>query len=202
MFLDAIEDEELVSETLSFFYLAEDCSLRNETAPTIMIMIINITSMYIKLYWRAIYMSTLLVYASMTGNTEEMAEAVAEGVKSTDESLTMKEVMDAYASEMADYDGILLGAYTWGDGELPDEFLDFFEEMDDVDLTGKKAAVFGSCDSSYAQYGAAVDILIDKLRERGCEVILDGLKVELTPKSDEKEQCRQFGSSFIGKLRG
>lgn len=146
-------------------------------------------------------MSTLLIYASMTGNTEEMAEAVAEGVKGTDEELTMKEVMDAYASEMADYDGILLGAYTWGDGELPDEFLDFFDEMDDVDLTGKKAAVFGSCDSSYAQYGAAVDILIEKLRQRGCEVVLDGLKVELTPKADEKELCRQFGNAFVCKLR-
>ena len=39
--------------------------------------------------------------------------------------------------------------------------------MDSIDLTGKKAAVFGSCDSAYPKYGVAVDILIEKLKERG-----------------------------------
>jgi flavodoxin I len=60
----------------------------------------------------------------------------------------------------------LLGAYTWGDGELPDDFLDFYDEMDRIQLIGKKAAVFGSCDSAYPKFGAAVDIVIKKLNER------------------------------------
>ncbi|TGV10056.1 flavodoxin, partial [Mesorhizobium sp. M00.F.Ca.ET.186.01.1.1] len=96
----------------------------------------------------------LMVYASMTGNTQEIAEAIAEGIRSTGKELEIKEVMDATAKELEDYDGILLGAYTWGDGDLPDECLDFYEEMDDIDLTGKKVVAFGSCDSAYEHVGA------------------------------------------------
>lgn len=142
----------------------------------------------------------IMVFTSMTGNTEEMAEAIAEGVREQGAELDVKEVLDATATELEEYDGILLGAYTWGDGELPDDFLDFYDELDDVDLTGKKAAVFGSCDSSYEKYGAAVDILIEKLQERGAEVVLDGLKVELTPTNEEKQLCRLFGRDFVKHL--
>lgn len=142
----------------------------------------------------------VMIYASMTGNTLEMAEAIEEGIRAEGAELEVKEVMNTDASELADYDAVLLGAYTWGDGELPDEFLDFYDDMDELDLAGKKAAVFGSCDSGYTHYGAAVDILIEKLKELGAEVVLDGLKIELTPSSDEKSACVQFGKQFVSKL--
>ncbi len=79
--------------------------------------------------------------------------------------------------------------------------MDFYDGMDSVNLTGKKAAVFGSCDSSYPLYGAAVDILIEKLRERGAEVDLHGLKVELTPDEEEGEAGRAFGKKFVAFLK-
>ncbi|MGJ7035362.1 flavodoxin [Anoxybacillus eryuanensis] len=142
----------------------------------------------------------IMVFTSMTGNTEEMAEAIAEGVREQEIELDVKEVLEATATELEQYDGILLGAYTWGDGELPDDFLDFYDELNDVDLTGKKAAVFGSCDSSYEKYGAAVDILMEKLQERGAEVILDGLKIELTPTDEDKQLCIAFGRDFAKQL--
>ncbi len=108
--------------------------------------------------------------------------------------------MDAAVSDLPDYDGIVLGAYTWGDGELPDEFLAYYEDMSGLRLTGTKSAVFGSCDSGYAAYGAAVDMLIDKLKECGSDVVLEGLKIELTPSGGEKEQCKQFGRQFVQLL--
>jgi flavodoxin I len=96
----------------------------------------------------------IVIYASMTGNTEEMAEAIAAGIRAEGAEVIVKSVMDASASELERHEGILLGAYTWGDGELPDEFLDFYEEMDRMRLDGCAAAVFGSCDSCYPAYGA------------------------------------------------
>jgi len=142
----------------------------------------------------------IVVYASMTGNTQDMAEAIAEGLSEFCEDVTVKEAFDANASELSDYDGILLGAYTWGDGDLPDEFLDFYEEMEGMDLQGKLGAAFGSGDTSYPLYCAAVDTITVKLRELGSEVRLDGLKMELSPNSDDKELCRQFGRTFISHL--
>ncbi|MCR8643238.1 flavodoxin [Paenibacillus sp. N1-5-1-14] len=141
--------------------------------------------------------NVVMIFASLSGNTEAMADEVAAGIREAGAALTVGEAYTASAGDLVNYDGIVLGAYTWGDGELPDDFLDFYEDLDDVDLTGKKAAVFGSGDMSYEIYCAAVDILIEKLRERGCEIVLEGLKVENGPTTAQKEQCKQFGSRFV-----
>lgn len=147
---------------------------------------------------RMFVQNILMIYASMSGNTEAMADAIEEGVKEAGGKLTVMDILEvSSASILEQYDGILLVSYTWGDGELPDEFLDIYEEMEELNLMGKKAAVFGSCDSSYPHYGAAVDILMECLKERGAEVVLDGLKVELTPGDEEIEWCKQFGASFV-----
>jgi flavodoxin I len=142
----------------------------------------------------------IIVYASMTGNTEEMAECVAAGIREAGWDPTVEDVMDVDASKLEAYDGLLLGAYTWGDGGLPDEFLDFYDDMEDLQLNGKKAAVFGSCDSSYEKIGAAVDILIDKVRQLGAEVAMEGLKIELTLSDEDKDKCKQFGKQFVQHL--
>ena len=71
-------------------------------------------------------------------------------------------------------------------------FLDFYDEMESINLSGKKAAVFGSCDSGYPNFGAAVDILMEKLRERGAEVYPKGLKVDNTPDAGRRRSLPRF----------
>lgn len=144
----------------------------------------------------------LMVFTSLTGNTRDMADAIAEGIKSEQVELDIKEVMYASGEDLLKYDGIVIGAYTWGDGDLPDEFLDFFDEMCAVQLNGQKAIVFGSCDSSYSVYGGAVDQLVDKLKEIGAEVVAEGLKIELSPSKSELQQCQEFGASFAKHFVG
>lgn len=141
----------------------------------------------------------LIVYASMTGNTEELAELIADGIQHVGANVEIKDILEADVSGLEDYDGILLGAYTWGDGELPDEVSDFYEEMDGLHLAGKLAGAFGSCDSTYEHFGRAVDLLSEKLLELGAE-ILECLKIEHAPTNLEKEQCIKFGRDFGKKL--
>lgn len=147
-------------------------------------------------------MKVIVVFASMTGNTEDMADAVAEGIRAEGAEAVLKNVLDANASELADYDAFVLGAYTWGDGELPDEFLDFYEELDDLDLSGKQAAVFGSADSSYPEFGKAVDLLEEKLEELGTALVSKGLKVELGPTEQGKAACRELGKQVVSAAAG
>jgi len=144
----------------------------------------------------------LIIYASMTGNTEELATLIGEGIESAGGDVTMVDILDANASDLLGYEGVLLGAYTWGDGELPDEFLDFYLEMDELQLNGIRAAAFGSCDSSYEYVGRAVDILAEKLSEAGAEIILPGLKIEHVPTLQERQQCIEFGQTFVAKMNG
>lgn len=75
----------------------------------------------------------------MSGNTEEMADHIAGVIRETENEIEVIDIMDSpEASILEQYDGIILGAYTWGDGDLPDDFLDFYDAMDSIDLTGKK----------------------------------------------------------------
>lgn len=138
----------------------------------------------------------IMVYTSMTGNTEAMAKAIAEGIQGEGFDIKIVDSYDAHASELTDYDGILVGTFTWGSGDLPDEILDFYEELFKVDLTGKKAAVFGSYDSLYGDDGIAVDIMMETLEKRGASVIADGFKIELTPSPEQLEECKAFGKWF------
>jgi len=60
-----------------------------------------------------------------------------------------------------------------------------------------KSAVFGSGDTGYAIYCGAVDVIEEKLKERGAVILQDSLKIEYGPNAAEKEACRQFGRQFI-----
>jgi len=135
----------------------------------------------------------IIVYSSLTGNTEEMSEIIERGVKDAGIEVVRKDAYDAKAADLLQYDGIIIGAYTWGDGELPDEFLDFYEEMEGLDLSGKKAAVFGSGDTSYANYCGAVDLIEHKLRELGADIVHESLKFEYNASSEELQQGKTIG---------
>jgi len=142
----------------------------------------------------------MMVYASMSGNTEEIAQAIAEGVQEGGAEVEIKEVTEVTAKELEQFDGILLGSYTWGDGELPDEFLDFYDDMDGVDLSGKIAGVFGSGDHAYIHFCAAVDLLQEKLVQLGARLVQEGIKIEHSPSGDEKQLCKEFGKTFVNHL--
>jgi flavodoxin I len=144
----------------------------------------------------------LIAYASMTGNTEMMAESIADGIRVTIENVLVKDIIEIDVDDLLTYDGIILGAYTWISGSLPDELLDFYDDMESLDLSDKKAAVFGSGDTMYESFGAAVDILENRLRTCGADIIQQGLKIELTPTNVELEQCSRFGYNFAKQLEG
>jgi len=135
----------------------------------------------------------------MTGNTEEIANILSEELEGFDVQLFQMYNMDA--SKITDFDGILLGSYTWGDGELPDEAQDFYDQMDDLDLSGKIVGCFGSGDTVYDQFCVAVDQLQEKAKERGATVVEEGLKIELAPDDDQKiEMIRSFAKKFYALL--
>ncbi|WP_334075847.1 MULTISPECIES: flavodoxin [Paenibacillus] len=142
----------------------------------------------------------IIVYASLTGNTEEMAELIAEGIREAGATADLKMVEDCSAFRLTEYDAFLLGTYTWGDGELPDEFMDFAEEMEEIPLQGSTAAVFGSGDTTYRLYCGAVDELAEQLRKLGATIVQDSLKVEYGPSPEEKVLCREFGLKFAKSL--
>ena len=144
----------------------------------------------------------IVVYASLTGNTEAAMQAVVEGIHQSSPAPAVKvaEVSTVQPASLLSYDGILFGSYTWGDGELPDEYLDLYEDLQKIDLSGKYVSVFGTGDSSYEQYNVAVDILTERAKGQGAEIVLEGLKIENLPTGSDRELCREWGRRFAQHL--
>ncbi|MFP7734325.1 flavodoxin [Priestia aryabhattai] len=138
----------------------------------------------------------LLAYASMSGNTESIADLIEEELVKHGLHVKRSEVYDIDASDLVSAESIILGAYTWGDGELPDDFLDLYDEMDNMDFSQKQVAVFGSGDSSYDIFCGAVDLLEEKITERNGNVIVPSLKIELSPFGEDVERCKTFVRNF------
>ena len=63
-----------------------------------------------------------VVYWSMTGNTEAMAQAVAEGAKSAGAEVTVYSVSDITADQAAGFDRLALGCPAMGDEVLEANF--------------------------------------------------------------------------------
>lgn len=85
-----------------------------------------------------------IYYGSTMGNTQRAALLLAEELKSLC-TVDVHDVASDGIAGMEGYDLILLGASTWGIGEMQDDWIDY-QELRGVDLSGKTVAVFGAGD--------------------------------------------------------
>lgn len=98
-----------------------------------------------------------IVFASMTGNTEEIADIVADKFRDLGVEVDVDECTTVDAEDFLDADIAVVATYTYGDGELPDEIQDFYEDLAGLDLKGKLYGVVGSGDTFYDEFCKAVD---------------------------------------------
>ena len=85
-----------------------------------------------------------VVYWSGTGNTEAMANYVADGITQTGNEAEVLTASEFNASMVADYDGIAFGCPAMGAEQLEEgEFEPMFEEVKG-ELAGKNIVLFGS----------------------------------------------------------
>ncbi len=130
----------------------------------------------------------LIVYGSSKGRTGRMAQILAEELLAKGLLPVLKNVFEAKPEELNRYRYIVLGCSTDGQGDLQRDFLDFERGMDDLDLTGIKASIFGSGNSRYAFYGEAVDILEAKVKIQGARLILPSFRQDMMSETPDGEE--------------
>jgi len=144
-------------------------------------------------------MSTGLYYSTSTGNTETVAGYIADAA-----GVEAKDIGDADSDEIMGHDSIIVGTPTWhtgADSERSgtdwDEWL--YETLPELDMNGKKVAIFGVGDS--AGYGDnfcdAVGEVYDCFKGRGAEI------VGMTPSDDgfDYEASKSVqGDKFVGAV--
>ena len=112
-----------------------------------------------------------IFYGSSTGNTQRIASRIQEELGDLVESVT--DIAKASPDDLASAEALILGVSTWEDGQLQEDWNDFFPELDRMDLSGKTVALFGLGDA-YGFSGEFVNglgTLYDKVRERGATVV-------------------------------
>lgn len=114
---------------------------------------------------------TGIFYGSSTGTCEDLANQIADkmGVAASDVHSADKLSADL----IKEYDLLILGTSTWGDGELQDDWYDGIKVLKSADLSFKSIALFGCGDSeSYCDtFCDGMGILYEDLKDSGCSFI-------------------------------
>ncbi|MBR4446241.1 MAG: flavodoxin [Solobacterium sp.] len=138
-------------------------------------------------------MKIAIVYYSSTGNTEQMADAVAEGVKSAGGEADVISVSDASAAIVNDYDAFAFGCPAMGAEVLEEgEFDPFFTEIE-ASLFGKKAGLFGSYGWGDGEWMRNWE---DRCREDGIALVSDSVICMEAPDDAALEECRALGRAL------
>ena len=116
-----------------------------------------------------------LFYGSETSNTKEHAFEIQELLKNTHLELAEDpiDVSNFDIKKLLEFDFIIFGSPTWNIGELQSDIADIFEDLDEINLSNKKVAVYGCGDQEgYPDtYQDAIGILSKKLVARGGELV-------------------------------
>lgn len=137
-------------------------------------------------------MSTAIFYASSTGNTEEIANNIARALDDID----THNISETSINEVNNYDKLIFGISTWGEGDLQDDWEDIWDEFKELNFEDKTVALFGLGDQdSYGdEFVDALGIMYEVLKEKGANVIgftsIDGYEFD--------ESKAKIDDEFVG----
>ncbi|APW66345.1 flavodoxin [Poseidonibacter parvus] len=114
-------------------------------------------------------MSTALFYASSTGNSEEIADKIASELG----GIEIFDLSSSSVEKINEYDKVILGGSTWGDGELNDDWDEAWDSFKTLDLTDKTIALFGLGDQDgYPdEFCSALGIIYEQVSTSGAKIV-------------------------------
>ena len=135
-----------------------------------------------------------VIYWSMSGNTEAMANAIAQGARDAGAEVDLMQVSETTAEQALGYPVLALGCPAMGAEVLEEvEFEPFFTALEGR-LGGKRVALLGSYGWGDGQW------MRDwKIRADGANAVVyqdEGLILNEAPDEEGLAQCRAFGAGF------
>lgn len=133
-----------------------------------------------------------VVFWSGTGNTEAMAQAVAEGATAKGAEVDIVQASDFSDDSVAVYDAIAFGCPAMGDEELEaDEFQPMWDAVT-PELNGKTIALFGSYDWGTGEW---MDTWKDDAEGAGASVV-ETVIANNEPDDEAVSACNDLGASL------
>ncbi len=134
-----------------------------------------------------------VVFWSGTGNTQTMAEAVAEGARSAGAETTVFRSSEFSRDKVAEFDGIAFGCPAMGAEVLEEtEFEPMFSDVEKV-LAGRKIALFGSYGWGDGQWMRDWE---GRCRTAGAQMAADSVIANSAPSGEALDECRALGAKM------
>ncbi len=112
-----------------------------------------------------------LFFGTDDGNTEAVAHRIAARLGS--DQVELFDIADVTQLDFAGFDKIILGIPTWDFGQIQSDWEEFWEDIQEVDFTGKTVALYGLGDQfGYGDYFLdALGMLHDVVSANGAKII-------------------------------
>ncbi|MCR5214422.1 MAG: flavodoxin [Eubacterium sp.] len=134
-----------------------------------------------------------VVFWSATGNTEAMANAVAEGAKAAGAEVDLLGAGEFSADKVSEYDAIAFGCPAMGAEVLEETEFDPMFESVESSLGGKKIGIFGSYGWGDGQW---MRDWKDRCDSAGAALVNDGVMANNAPDDDALEECKALGQAL------
>lgn len=139
-----------------------------------------------------------VVFATITGNNEDVADIVTEKLEDLGCQVTETEISQTDATEFTHADICVVCPYTYDEGSLPEEGLDFYEDLQALDLTGHVSGVAGSGDTFYGEYyNTSVDKFAAAFAQAKTTPGAPSVKINLEPDQDAIQALDAFASQLV-----
>lgn len=138
-------------------------------------------------------MKVAVIYASTTGNTEAMANAICDSLKEKGAEVLCSTADGADQAAALSCDVLLLGSPAMGDEVLEDSVEEFFAAIEGS-ISGKKIGIFGSYDWGNGKW---LRDWADRIKSQGAVLLGEPLMVHLTPEGDDVQKCVSWAASML-----
>ena len=134
-----------------------------------------------------------VVYWSGTGNTEAMANKVAEGAKAAGAEVEVISADDFDGTDISGFDGVAFGCPAMGDEELEDSVFQPVFEACEPKLAGKKVALFSSYGWGDGDWMRSWE---EKCQNDGVTLAADSVICNEEPDDEAQAACIELGKAI------
>ena len=134
-----------------------------------------------------------VVYWSGTGNTEAMANKVAECAKAAGAEVEVISADDFDGTDISGFDGVAFGCPAMGDEELEDSVFQPVFEACEAKLAGKKVALFGSYGWGDGEWMRSWE---EKCQNDGVALAVDSVICNEDPDDEAQAACIELGKAI------
>lgn len=131
-----------------------------------------------------------VIYWSQTGNTEKMANLIAQGIKEAWKEAEVVSLSDITVDDLKNEEVIIFGNPAYGAEQLEESEVEPFVQSLEGNINGKKVALFGSWGWGEGEWMKELE---ETIQSYGATLIAEGLTVKELPEGEDETRCIEFG---------